>query len=341
MQGAPFMKVIRPIKAEDHEALERMAFTSSMGIRSLPKDSEQLYEKILMSQKAFKEEMQTPHSHLYIFVLEDLITGAIEGTSGIKAKTAVEEPEYTYRIETVDNSCTTANVPQTLDILKAQIHRNGPTEICGLYLLPHSRMSHLGKLLSYCRFLFIADHPSRFDDTVIAEMRGYFDKEGQNPFWTQVGRHFYDVPFEEALERQSHTTTFIPDILPKFPIYLDLLPREVRSVIGKTHPHTEPALNLLIQSGFSLTNEVDIFDGGPKIWAPMEKVTTIQKSRTATVSDLPSELEEGNWIIANTSLNFRATSAGIRLNEKGITIDKKTAEALGVAIGDTVRYVSI
>ncbi len=327
------MRVIRPIKAQDRTAFERMAFTASMGIRSLPKNSEKLYEKILQSQNR--------RHHLYIFVLEDLETGAIEGTSAVKAKTAVEEPEYTYCIETVESRSKTEHVPETLRVLRPRIHRNGPSEICGLYLMPYSRMSHLGRLLSYSRFLFIAAHPDCFADTIIAEMRGYFDEEEKNPFWTHVGRHFYNVAYEDAVDRYSLSTDFIPDILPKYPIYLDLLPEGVRNVVGRTHPNTEPALNLLRQNGFSLTNEVDIFDGGPKIQASTNEVSTIKNSKTAPVSDIAEELEDGDWIISNASPDFRAAAAGLIQSEKGIILSRKTADALKVKIGDTVRYVPL
>ncbi len=327
------MRVIRPIEPRDKNAFERMAFTASMGIRSLPKDSEKLYEKILQSQ--------SPSHHLYIFVLEDLETGAIEGTSGIQAKTAVEEPEYTYCVETIDNKSQTEHVPETLRVLRPKTHRNGPTEICGLYLMPYSRMSHLGRLLSYSRFLFIAGHPGRFAGTIIAEMRGYFDEEEKNPFWTNVGRHFYNVPYEDAIDRYSLSTDFIPGILPKYPIYIDLLPEGVRDVIGRTHPNTEPALNLLKQNGFSLTNEVDIFDGGPKIQATTKEVATIKNSQTASVTDIAEELEDGDWIISNLSLDFRAAASGLIQGEKGVTLSRKTADALGVKIGDTIRYIPL
>ncbi|NGX57818.1 MAG: Arginine N-succinyltransferase subunit alpha, partial [Chlamydiae bacterium] len=286
------MKIIRPIRVEDRESFEELAFQTSLGITSLPKDADQLFDKILQSQEAFDEKKHDPHHHIYIFVLEDLETNTLMGTCGIKAKTAVTEPLYCYRIENIDNTSSTRHVPKTLKILRAIKIRNGPSEVCGLYLSPEHRSENLGYLLSYSRFLFMACHPCRFDDKVIAEMRGYFDEKGENPFWNWVGRHFFDVDYDDAIDRQSRTTSFIPDILPKFPIYIDLLPHEVQRTIGKTHKNTEAALNLLLKIGFSLTHEVDIFDAGPKVWAPVKEIVPLANSRVDKVCSTSDSIPE-------------------------------------------------
>lgn len=335
------MKVIRPIRLEDHKSFVNMAFQTSMGITSLPKDPDKLFDKILQSQQAFDEKKLDPHHHLYIFVLEDLETGKLLGTSGIKAKTAVTEPAYCYRIETIDNTSLMRHVPKTLKILKSFEIRNGPTEICGLYLSPEYRSSDFGYLLSYSRFLFIASYPRRFDDTVVAEMRGFFDEKGENPFWSWVGRHFYDVDYEFAIQRQSLTTSFIPDILPKFPIYVDLLPHNVQQTLGKTHEHTIPALKLLFNIGFSLTNEVDVFDAGPKVSAPVKEITLIANSHIDKVCGQSDKVPEKEWLISNTLLNFRCCVGKLESTPEGVILHPDTAKALELQEGHSVRYAEL
>ncbi len=72
------------------------------------------------------------------------------------------------------------------------------------------------------------------------------------------------MDFAEA-DKLSATTDnqFILDLMPQHPIYVDLLPEAARAVIGKCHKDGEGARRLLEWEGFSFSNVIDIFDGGP------------------------------------------------------------------------------
>ncbi|MGD4318384.1 arginine N-succinyltransferase, partial [Xanthomonas citri pv. citri] len=130
------------------------------------------------------------------------------------------------------------------------------------------RQNHNGKLLSKIRFLFIAAFSQYFEEKLIAEMRGYSDENGRSPFWDAVGSHFFDIDFAEA----DYLTgigkkAFIAELMPRFPIYVDLLTAEAQAVIGKTHPKTLPASKVLESEGLKYQNYVDIFDAGPTLEA--------------------------------------------------------------------------
>lgn len=100
----------------------------------------------------------------------------------------------------------------------------GHSELCTLYLEPAFRRNNNGLLLSRARFLFMAHYPQRFASTVIAEMRGISDEQGHSPFWNQVNRHFFHMSFAEADRlRLSTNKQFITELMPKHPLYVQLL----------------------------------------------------------------------------------------------------------------------
>lgn len=336
------MKILRPITLNDQEAFEQFAFRSHLGLTSLPKDPDLLHKKILDSLHAFSNQRQDPHTSLYLFVLEDLQTKELIGTSAVRAKTGGTNPLFFYRIEEDPTGSSYEHVPPFIPLIKAIKYEEGPAEIGGLYLVPEHRKEGAGRLLSLGRFLFMATFSKRFDENVFADMRGVFDEHEHNLFWDAIGRHFFDVPLETALSMASRDKTFVEKILPKFPIYLQLLPDEVKKVIGNIHPNTRPALKLLEGEGFKFCNEINVFDGGPKLESKTADVRCIKESQTAQVKKIidvsPNITTE--FIICNTSLEFRACLGHLELQSPDeAIISQEIAGALQVSSGDTIRYV--
>jgi arginine N-succinyltransferase len=211
-----------------------------------------------------------PRDELYLFVLEELETQRIVGVSGILASVGCDEPFYAFDRESV-------HCDQSLDILKLLITRFGPTEIGSLYLHPEYRSQGLGRFLSLSRFLFMAEHPNRFKKTVIAEMRGWSNSEGCSPFWDHVGSHFFKMKFDQADQLSGINKQFIAELIPRYPIYISLLPSEIQEVVGQTHPNTVPAVKLLQSEGFEKTSAVDIFDAGPKVSCFLTQIRIIKE----------------------------------------------------------------
>src|SRR5690606_4677800 len=142
----------------------------------------------------------------------------------------------------------------------------GNSELCSLFLHADHRTGLNGRLLSKARLLFIAEFRELFGDKIIAEMRGMSDAAGRSPFWESLGRHFFKMEFSQADYLTGvGNKAFIAELMPKFPLYTCFLTEDARAVIGRVHPDTEPALNMLKAEGFSYQGYVDIFDAGPAI----------------------------------------------------------------------------
>src|SRR5262249_3915841 len=149
--------------------------------------------------------------------------------------------------ETIDTKATQISIPKEIKVLKVVPNSPHASEICALYLQPTFRHSGQGRLLSLSRFLFIAAHRHRFRKKIVAEMRGYIDQRQNSPFWEGIGRHFCNLSFVEIMAQLEVDHQFIPEILPQFPIYISLLPKETQEVIGKIHESTKPAYQMLLQ----------------------------------------------------------------------------------------------
>lgn len=336
------MYVIRPITQNDAEAFIEIGYAASIGMTSMPRNRALLQERVSQSERAFAKQILQPEDEKYLFVLENTDTGTIGGTCAIIAKEKREEPLFYYRLEeTTQQSAYPSATPQKVPIMRVVHYYDSPSEICSLYLIPECRGGGNGRLLSLSRFLFIAAFPNRFDNMICANMRGYIDENNVSPFWEGIGRHFLDMEFETLMNLRDEDAINIASALPSFPIYIGLLPKDIQESIGKTHAETHPALNMLMQEGFQLTEELDVFDGGPLIEAETKEIRSVKESivdHVAEISDRP--IEGSRYILSNNRLNFRACFAVIQhKGHQGISITAETAEALQVRVGDPIRYI--
>lgn len=334
------MYIIRPITLQDQTAFETFAFSASEGILSMPKNKAILQTKIENSIKAFQQNPTEPGHETYLFVLEDLETGDLGGSCGIKARIG-KPPHYLYCIEDAPHINHSSDILRRMQILRPHIIKKGPAEICSLYLLSELRgTKSLGLLLTLSRFLFMADFLERFETESTALLRAHFDEDCICVFWEKLGRKFFDMSFSDLQHFIRIAPEFIPAILPKYPVYISLLPEELQQSIGMTHPHTKPALKMLEREGFSFTGEVDAFDGGPKYSCPTKQIRSIAESKLAHIQELSDEEPTGPlMLISNRSLDFRACLSTLKACPSGVVIAREAAEGLRLQIGDSIRYV--
>ena len=189
------MLVIRPIALTDLSPLEALSALTGYGLTTLPRDSALLRRRIRSSTRGFEKliDDDRPRGETYLFVLEDLATGKIAGTSGIVSKVGGFEPFYAYRIEMQVHESKMLNVRKEIRALHLVEDHDGPCEVGSLFLSPEYRRGGAGRLLSLCRFLFMAQFREYFDPEVIAEMRGVVDDNGHSPLWEALGRHFFEA----------------------------------------------------------------------------------------------------------------------------------------------------
>jgi len=325
---------------EDLDRLTEMANIAGFGLTSIPKDRELLRKRIRESLHSFAKMAEQPRGEIYIFVMEDLDAGLVVGTSCIISKVGGFEPFYAYRIETSVHWSEVLNIRREIATLHLVAEHSGPSEIGGLYLAPEYRKHGNGRLLSLFRFLFMAEHPERFEPLVIAEMRGVVTKEGYSPFWEAIGRHFFDIDYPKADLMSIMDKRFIADLMPRCPVYMPLLPSSAQEVIGKVHDHTRPALKMLEDEGFASTGMVDIFEAGPIIMAALGNLRIVRESsRDQVARIIPKESEERSHIITNTSDEFRACMGHVeRLSDGGVELSRRSATLLGVRPGEAVRF---
>jgi arginine N-succinyltransferase len=339
------MNFVRPIRLSDLPALLHIAETAGAGFTSLPPVAEILQKKIELSVESFAKAISEVGHERYMFVLEDSVTRRIGGCCAIEAACGLDEPFYNYHVGCTVHATREHSVYNRFPTLYLSNDYTGTSVLCSLYLMPEFRSGGAGRLLSKCRFLFMADFAHRFSAKVIAEMRGVSDELGRSPFWEGLGRHFFSVDYSRA----EHIVgmgdkAFIAQLMPKHPIYAVLLPPEARDVIGRVHPQTTPALRLLEQEGFRYQNYIDIFDGGPTVEAPLAEIRSIRHSRllTARIDDSASAVGGSDSLLANMRVDaFRCALARLESSGDSVTINSELASVLELTSGELVRLATL
>lgn len=342
------MLLIRPLQENDLDALYAMAQGAGKGLTTLPADRELLQKKINHTRETFNQRC-APEAGLYLFALEDTELKRCVGISGIQARVGLDEVFYNYRLSVTVNASRELGVHVRTPTLHLSNDMTDTTEICSLLLSGSHRGGGAGLLLSRCRFMYLDDFRKHFSEKVFAEMRGVSDGNGQSPLWDALGSQFFDMEFSEAdILSGLGNKSFIAELMPKYPIYLPMLPDAARAVIGRVHENTAPALNMLQAEGFNFNGMVDIFDGGPVVEAFIHNIRTVREgiNRHVMIRKKPLDMNvpaEDQVMISNGSFrDFRVTTipAGcIELDT--VSIPAEVAEALEVESGDRVRLAPL
>jgi len=334
---------LRPATQHDHQAVLTLAQKAGFGMTSLPPDSGVLRDKIAASESSFAGQYPKKGQESFFFVLEDSEGGGhIAGTCGIKARIGLSQPFYSYKLTTITQVSTPLDIFSKQVLLQVTNDLTGSTEVGALFLEPSYRRDRMGKMMSLARFLFIAIHPQFFADQIIAEMRGVHDAEGNAPFYNALPKKFFEMPFAKAdYINATHGNQFINDLMPKYPIYLSLLPKSAQAVVGQVNQASEPAKVMLERQGFRYTGYVDIFDGGPTLVAEKAQIHVVshhRRDKIVAISELPEECTK--YMVSNGNFaEFRCTVGRAQASDAGgVVITPRLARRINVAIGDEIFY---
>ncbi len=336
------MRVVRPIEFHDLPALVDLADSLGPGMTTLPADRQVLAEKIERSLATFDDRLDREDA-LYLLVLEDLDSGKLLGTSALYPSVGGRFGFFSYkRLRLVQQSQSVGHSCDVSLLMPANDY-TGATEVGTLAVCPLAKGSGAGRLLARARYLLAACFPERFSELLMAEMRGWQDADGRSPFWDAVGERFFSMDFATA-DRLSATrgNDFISELLPKHPIYVDLLAETARSAIGRPHAASAPAMAMLLEEGFRFEGFVDVFDAGPQVHARLDTIATVRSSKEKRlVAASAPKKEQKSGLVCTTDLRgFRVVATEFVCDDETIDVPDAARRALAAQSGVTLRRVA-
>ena len=330
--------LVRIARLDDLEALLRLARVGGDGLTNLPPDRATLASKLAASNEALATPEARAEGAAILLIVE--LAGRVVGTSCVFPNVGADWPFYSYRL--------TRQVSRSLAIGKRKVQTllnlvndfDGECEVGGLFIDPECRGHAVGKLAARARYMFIAAHREWFGSKVIAELRGYQDESGQSPVWEAIGRHFYGMEFSEADRTGALAgNQFIADLGPRYPLYVSMLPESAQATLGRPHDDGRPALQMLLDEGFVDGEYVDIFDGGPTLFAQIDSVRSVRACVSDTVAKIGTGRDSVPSLVATGSgPEFRVTR-GLAGAEGSIAPD--VARVLDCAVGDAFVHLPI
>ena len=342
------MFFVRPIARDDLPAVFALSESSGGGLTTLPANRDRLAARIARSLASFAGSADRAEA-CYMFVLVDGSDDRVVGISGIEGAVGLKEPWYNYHVGTLVHASRTLGVYTVAPTLFLANDHTGHSELCSLFLDQRFRVGKNGALLAKSRLLFIADFAHLFAAKVIAELRGKLDADGLSPFWEGLGRHFFAMEYSTA----DYLTgigqkSFIAELMPKHPVYVNLLPTAARDAIGVVHADTAPARVMLEQEGFRYEGYVDIFDAGPTLECFRDTIDAVRRSQALPVTlekedPVPDTLtNDVLWLVTNRKFaEYRALVAAAPARIDRFPLFPYAAAALGVGEGDAVRAVPL
>jgi len=340
--------LIRLARPSDLDALLKLSALLPPGMTSMPFDKPTWEKKLELVHGSTRDNIRTDQESVYLLVLEDPETGSIVGTAGIVAGVGLTHPFYNYKMSKDVKHSEELDIRVTSNLLHLVNDFTGETELISLFLMPEHRIKYAGQFLSRCRYVFMNDFPERFSEIVFAEIRGWLDQSEKSPFWKHLGSKFFNIPFAKAdFISAVNGSQFISDLMPRFPVYMELLPKEAINVIGKAHDDSVPAIKLLEREGFKYRGAIDIFDAGPVMQCERSNIESIKNTKQLTIAKISdvATSDEGRPIcmVSNRSLgDYRLLLGACEFTDDGdLIMTEKDAKALQVSVGSEVTLLPI
>jgi arginine N-succinyltransferase len=330
---------IRQAYREDVDQV--LAVAEHLDTVNLPADRTAIAGLLDRAERSFTGELPEPERE-FVFVLEDLEKPRIIGTSMIYAQHGTKRaPHIFFRVENDERYSVTLDRYFVHPVLRIGYNYNGPTEIGGLILLPEYRRNteSLGKSLSYVRFLFMRMHRSLFRDHVLSELLPPLEADGTSKLWEALGRRFTGLTYQEADRLSKDNKEFIHALFPDDPIHTELLPNDVREIIGQVGEETKGVEKMLRRIGFEYGGQIDPFDGGPHFIAATDDISVVHDAKEVAVR--AAETDGKRWAIVAAEIDakprFRAISTRVATPEAGVVaLGADARKRLGVEDGQKV-----
>jgi len=338
------MLVLRDVQRSDLKGVKRLA--SVLNTVNLPDNEDTLVELIDRSVQSFSGKVKDPFQREYLFVLEELKSGALIGTSMIIAQHGTyEAPHIYYEVSEREHYSASLGKHFRHKVLSIGYNYAGPTEIGGLVVDPPHRATpeKPGKQLSYVRFLYIAMHRSFFRDRVLAELMPPLMSDGRSLLWEACGRKFTGMSYKDADRLSRQNKEFIKELFPASDIYASLFPARVQKVLGEVGPETVGVRRMLERIGFTYADHVDPFDGGPHFEANVKDLTLVRRFRTVKLGAEDFEEAADDVLVARERASgrnrFRAVRTHARIDDQVVYLPAGAKEALGAKVGDGLAVI--
>lgn len=302
---------------------------SSGGLSSLQPRLNFLKDYIKSSEKSFSQKHNSDQPCKYLLGMYEGVGGKLIGCAAVKTKTGINTPFINFDIlgEGDDQH------------LKASSRFMGSTEVGSLYLDPDYRSLGLGSYLARVRYLLMATEPWRFDDCVIAELRGICGIDG-SPLYDHIFKDKLEKNFMEAdTEYFDRNPKSLGDIVPIGKLNICDMPINVRASLGQPNASGQTAMRLLQSEGFVFTGTVDLFDGGPIMSVHRDTIRTIMNSKVLKAKR-QEKIKGGVYSIVTSGAcnNFRAVITKTKLNDDKVNISFEAFDSLNLQKNNTVRY---
>ncbi len=340
---------IRAALPADEDELFRVAH--HLNTVNLPADRQAVRALLHASERAFRSEEHDVPGRTYVFVLVDLETDRLVGSSMIIAQLGRKNAPYIY-VDVLDEERFSATLDRHIKHTKLQIGYSyeGPTELGGLIVDPayRGRPEKLGVLISYVRFLFIKMHRNNFRDELLAELLPPLEPDGGSHLWNALGYHFTHMTYQEADRLSKTNKEFVFGLFPQGPVYATLLPKQAQEVIGKVGVQTKGVEKMLTRIGFHYAHRIDPFDGGPHFTCETDEATIVRSTHRASMSEpLMDEAGLARALVAVEASgppHFRCVYTPFSESAQPAADVRITAQAmrhLDVRVGDSVWMLPV
>ncbi|MSR69617.1 MAG: arginine N-succinyltransferase [Phycisphaerales bacterium] len=303
---------------------------------NLPQDKDSLAAKIDRSQRAFSGEVKDAKGREFVFVLEDIESRTVVGTSAVYSQISwAGHPHLFFKVRKREHYSRDLGTGQVHVTIQLDSDETGPSEIGGLILAPGYRghPQKLGSLLSYVRFQFIGLHRIWFQPRILAELMGALTPDSHSSLWDYLGRRFINLSYTEADTFNQRSKEFILKLFPSVEIYISLLPPEARQLVGKVGDETLPALKMLEKLGFSVQDHVDPFDGGPYLHASRDEIPIVKYSIERPLAGSGKGATHMGVVSCSGEFGFRAMRSGFEIVGASVRLPSKTIATLGAQTG--------